>query len=78
MAILYGMTIEEFWEKNPDLFWIYRYAYFERLEIEQNIFNHNAWLQGAYFNEALSVALCNAFTKQKAEYSKKPYTFMKE
>ena len=78
MAILYGMSYEDFWEKDPDLFWLYRYVYFTRLEIEQTIFNHNAWLQGDYFNEALSVSLCNAFTKQKAEYSKKPYTFIKE
>ena len=77
MAILYGMSIDEFWNQDPDLFWAYRYAYFERLEIEQSIFNYNAWLQGAYFHEALSVSLCNAFSKQKAEYSKKPYDLIR-
>lgn len=77
MAITYGMSVKEFWEDNPDLFWAYRFSYYERLKTEQEIFNNNAWLQGAYFNEAVTVALCNAFSKQKVEYSKQPYGFNK-
>lgn len=73
MAITYGMSVKEFWEDNPDLFWAYRFSYYERLKMEQEIFNNNAWLQGAYFNEAISVALCNAFSNSKVEYSKQPY-----
>ena len=75
MAITYGMSVKEFWEDNPDLFWAYRFSYFTRLKSEQEIFNNNAWLQGAYFHEAVSVALCNAFGKQKVKYSEKPYGF---
>ena len=75
MAITYGMSVKEFWEDNPDLFWAYRFSYYTRLKTEQEIFNNNAWLQGAYFHEAISVALCNAFSKQKVEYSKQPYGF---
>lgn len=78
MAITYGMSVKEFWEDNPDLFWAYRFSYYERLKTEQEIFNNNAWLQGAYVNEAVIVALCNAFSKQKVEYSKQPYGFNKE
>lgn len=78
MAITYGMSVKEFWEDNPDLFWAYRFSYFTKMKTEQEIFNNNAWLQGAYFHEAISVALCNAFSKQKVEYSKKPYDFNKE
>lgn len=37
--------------------------------------NYNAWLQGMYFYEAVSVALCNGFSKHRAEYSAKPYSF---
>ena len=59
--------------KIQDLFWAYRFSYFTKLKSEQETFNNNAWLQGAYFHEAITVALCNAFSKQKAEYSKKPY-----
>lgn len=77
MAITYGMSVKEFWEDDPDLFWVYRFSYFERLRAEQEMFNNNAWLQGAYFHEAISVALCNSFGKQKVEYSKQPYGFDK-
>lgn len=75
MAITYGMSVKEFWEDDPDLFWAYRFSYFERVRAEQEMFNNNAWLQGAYFHEAISVALCNAFSKQKVQYSKQPYDF---
>lgn len=73
MAITYGMSVKEFWEEDPDLFWAYRFSYFNKLKTEQEIFNNNAWLQGAYFTESVSVALNNAFSKQKIEYSKQPY-----
>lgn len=73
MAITYGMSVKEFWEDNPDLFWAYRFSYFNKMKENQEIFNNNAWLQGAYFYEAISVALCNVLSKQKVEYSKQPY-----
>lgn len=75
MAITYGMSVKEFWEDSPDLFWAYRFSYFTKIKTEQEIFNNNAWLQGAYFHEAITVALCNAFGKQKIKYSEKPYGF---
>lgn len=75
MAITYGMSVKEFWEENPDLFWAYRFSYYEKIKVEQEIFNNNAWLQGAYFHEAISVSLCNAFSKTKVTYSKQPYGF---
>lgn len=73
MAITYGMSVKEFWEDSPDLFWAYRFSYFEKMKVEQEIFDNNAWLQGAYFYEAISVALNNAFSKTKTEYTKQPY-----
>lgn len=78
MAITYGMSVKEFWENDPDLFWAYRFSYYNKLKDEQEMFNNNAWLQGAYFHEAISVALCNALSKQKVEYSKQPYGFEKK
>lgn len=75
MALTYGMSVKEFWEDDPDLFWAYRFSYYTKQKEEQEKFNSNAWLQGAYFYEALSVALCNAFSKSKVEYSKQPYGF---
>ena len=75
MAITYGMSVKEFWEDSPDLFWAYRFSYFNRIKTEQEIFNQNAWLQGAYNYEAFSVVLGNAFSEQKLNYPKQPYGF---
>lgn len=73
MAITYGMSVKEFWEDNPDLFWAYRFSYYSRQKEEQEIFNSRAHLQGAYNLEALIVALSKTFGKTNVEYSKKPY-----
>lgn len=78
MALTYGMSVQEFWEDDPDLFWAYRFSYVEKIKSKQELFNSNAWLQGAYFYEAISVALCNAFTKSKVNYSQYPYGMEKE
>lgn len=78
MAITYGMSVKEFWEDNPDLFWAYRFSYIEKIKTDQEVFNHNAWLQGMYMLEAVSVALNNSFSKSKVEYSNRPYKFEKE
>lgn len=73
MAITYGMSVKEFWEDSPDLFWAYRFSYYERLKYENNNFNQNAWLQGAYIYEAVQVAINNCFGKHKLAYSEYPY-----
>ena len=67
MAITYGMSVKEFWEDDPDLFWAYRFSYFERLKNEQEMFNQNAWLQGGYICEAVQVAINNCFNKKKVQ-----------
>ena len=78
MAITYGMSVKEFWEDDPDLFWAYRFSYYTKQQEEQEIKNYDAWLQGLYFYEGVSVSLNNAFNKQKIKYSSKPYGFDKE
>lgn len=79
MAITYGMSVKEFWEDNPDLFWAYRFSYFNKLKNEQEAMNFQLWLQGAYFFEAVSVALANSFGKgKKISYAQKPYNLTKE
>ncbi len=67
------MSMKEFWEDDPDLFWAYRFSYFEKVNMEQESYNHRAWLQGVYFYDALVVALTNAFSKSKIYYPKMPY-----
>lgn len=67
------MSVKEFWEDDPELFWAYRFSYIQKLKQNQEIINTNMWLQGAYIYEAISVALSNAFSKTKSTYAKEPY-----
>ena len=79
MAITYGMSVKEFWEDNPDLFWAYRFSYYSKVKSDQDAMNFQLWLQGAYFHEAVAVALANSFGKgKKVSYSQKPYNLTKE
>ena len=79
MAITYGMSVNEFWEENPDLFWAYRFSYYERKRNEEQETNFKLWLQGAYFFDAITTALANSFGKgKKHNYVEKPYCLSKE
>jgi len=69
------MSVKEFWEDNPDLFWAYRFSFYNKIKRENELFNHNAWLQGAYISEAVSVAISNTFGKGEIKYSEKPWDF---
>lgn len=69
------MSVKEFWEDDPDLFWAYRFSYINKKKQEQEENNIHSWLQGAYFYEAISVALSNAFSKNKISYRDKPFDF---
>ena len=59
------MSVREFWEEEPNLFWAYRFSFYNKKKQEQEISNFQAWLQGAYIYEAVSVALNNGFSKTK-------------
>ena len=79
MAITYGMSVKEFWEDNPDLFWAYRFSFYTNKKAEQEEMNFRLWLQGVYFHEAVAVALSNSFGKgKKVSYAQKPYNLTKE
>lgn len=67
------MSIKDFWENDPELFWAYRFSYINKLKRESETFNYNAWLQGLYFYEGLSIALSNGFGGSKLQYPKMPY-----
>lgn len=64
----YGMTYEQFWYGDPYMVSAYRDAYILKRRIE----NENAWIQGAYFFQAMSIALNNAFSKSPKSYVKQP------
>lgn len=74
-AILFGMTYEQFWEDNPQLFWSYGRAYQMKKEIEYNESDINAWNIGQYVLLALTQNSTNMFSKQKKDiYPKQPNT----
>lgn len=68
------MTYEQYWEQACDLVKYYRRA----AQIKQDLKNQDAWLQGAYFYEALiDVApILRAFAKKGTKptpYANQPY-----
>lgn len=67
------MSADEFWKQDPELFWAYRFSFYQTQKLNRNQANHDAWLQGAYFYEAVSVALSNAFSKEQQSYRNTPY-----
>lgn len=67
------MPLNEFWNEEPNLFWAYRFYFYQRLKRQNEYDNEKAWLQGAYICEAVSVALNNAFSKKHLDYPKEPY-----
>lgn len=72
------MSNQEFWEEDPDLFWAYRFSFYNTKKEEFNSYDYIAWLNGVYVYQAVSVALNNAFSKTKIEYPSKPYNEEKE
>ena len=51
------MPLQEFWNEDPDLLWIYRTSYMNRQKNEAEIINYQAWLQGLYNHQAIASAL---------------------
>lgn len=71
-----GMTYEQFWEQDCELVKYYRKA----AEIRQNLKNQDAWLQGAYFYEALAdvAPIFRSLAKKGTRatpYRSEPYEF---
>jgi len=48
-ALLYGMTVEQYWHDNPQLYFRYRNAFIQK----QKMISHNIWQQGAVIKSAL-------------------------
>ena len=75
LAIEYGMSIKDFWENDPELFWAYRFSYINKLKRENEEKQYNAWLQGLYFYDGISIALANSFGKANFKYPQVPYGY---
>ena len=68
LYIVYGMTYEQYWYGDPWMTRAYAQAYLSRRKVE----NEQAWIQGAYIANAVTVAIANAFGKRKVDYLKQP------
>ena len=69
---VYGMTYDQFWHGDMWMAASYRKAYVARRKAE----NERDWLQGAYFYNAVTTALANAFRKKGAkqiDYLNEPF-----
>ena len=78
MAITFGMSAREFWEEDPEYLWAYRKSHIDKMKIQQETDNFNAWLNGLYVFNAVSISLYNGFGKGSAKaYISKPYDFSK-
>lgn len=55
------MPLQEFWYDDPDLLWAYRNVYIERekqnIQVQKQMINYQAWLQGLYNFKAITGAL---------------------
>ena len=59
------MTDKEFWEDDPQLYWSYLILYKKKMEFENEQLRYSCWLQGKMNCIAYSVAMANAFGKNK-------------
>lgn len=79
MAIEYGMSSEEFWKCDPDLFASYRTSFINKQKTEATNNNTLCWLQGIYTQKALSVVYGNMWSKKTGKkYFSKPIDFDKK
>lgn len=65
---MFGMSSEDFWENDPKLYWAYRTFYLEKIKVDAEQEKYMCWLQGSMTYMAVSIALSNAFSKQKTNY----------
>lgn len=64
------MSLKEFWEESPELFWIYRFNWLKSKIEEENDMNRNAWYIGIYVRQAIVSSLSDS--KKPVEYYSKP------
>ena len=61
LAIRLGMSYDQFWNDDPDVFWVYLEAYEQEQKARFEYDNSVAFLQGQYF--MLAIAQCLQFSK---------------
>ena len=86
MAIEYGMSADEFWKDDPQLFVSYRTSFINKKKREMEEEDYKSWLRGLYIydgnsklNAELRLQLGNMFAKVPVKkeigtYTPKPYS----
>ena len=72
------MSTQEFWYEEPELLWTYRKVYMDKLKIQDELDNQQAWRIGLYVYEAVSVVMYNSFKKEgqpSQTYCERPHEF---
>ena len=64
---MFGMSSEDFWENDPQLYWAYRTFYLKKIEQEQQqkieYLKYETWLKGSINLMATTLAIHNSFGK---------------
>lgn len=76
------MSTREFWHDEPELLWAYRKSYIDKLKLQKELDNKNAWLNGLYIFDALTKSLYNSFGRKQGQspqnYLVEPIDFNQE
>lgn len=77
---MYGMSFEEFWYGEADLFFAYRTSFLYKRELEQLDADTHAWLSGLYVRQALSELWTHGMQKggTKANYFEEPISLLRK
>ena len=74
-ALRYGMTYNQFWVDEPELYYIYEQAHKEELEDRLREKDISNWQLGQY----IKLAICASFDdKQRCKYPNEPVFFAKQ
>lgn len=72
LAIRIGMSFNQFWYEDDEIFWVYLEAYEQEQKAKFEYDNSIAFLQGQY--NLMAIAQCLQFSKKpKQIYPKKPF-----
>lgn len=70
------MSLDQFWNDDPAIFWVYLEAYEQEQQARFEYDNNVAFLQGQYFMMAIAQVL--QFKNPKKIYPKKPFNVSKD
>lgn len=73
-ALLFGMTPKQFWEDDPQLFWVYGKKYEIETKEKYKMLSYEGWVNNQYTGLILSIA----FGKGGQKYPATPFGFEEE